>query len=70
MTIQWIPAHSGVPGNDLADEAAKNAANLMDTPRSTTFRSACMQIRRIFADELTNPTIAEISSKYDIDRER
>ena len=42
----------------------------MDTPRSTTFRSVCKQIRRTFADEMTNLTIAEIYSKYDIDRER
>ena len=28
VTIRWIPGHSDVPGNDLADEAAKSGAEL------------------------------------------
>ena len=54
VTIQWIPGHSNIPGNDLADAAAKEATDLMEPSRPVTFRSACMQIRKTFEDDLTH----------------
>ena len=48
VTIQLIPGHSGIPGNDRADTEAKNAADLMAPGEAITYRSAWMQIRQIF----------------------
>jgi ribonuclease HI len=35
VRLQWIPAHEKVLGNDIADEAAKNAAGYIATTRNT-----------------------------------
>ncbi len=61
MNLLWIPGHKGIPGNELADTAAK-AATLTnsDPPRPISYASARSLIRRTFTDPPpTNPRTVE-----------
>ena len=40
VTLQWIPSHCKVPGNETADTLAKGGADKEQTDRSTTFTEA------------------------------
>ena len=62
--------HADVPGNDVADEAARDASDLMQDTRPLYYRSACMMINHTFKDETEHPRIKDMYSKYDKARER
>ena len=64
VTIQWIPGHSDIPGDERADEAAKEATGLNVETRPVTLRSTCMQIRRTFEDDLTHQRTRDVYSAY------
>ena len=50
LTIQWIPGHSNIPGNELADTAAKAATELEEQASPVTYGSICTTIRRMTKD--------------------
>ena len=50
ITFQWIPGHADIPGNDLADAAAKAATSLDEPQAPVSYGSACALIRAQLKD--------------------
>jgi ribonuclease HI len=57
VRLQWVPSHCGLPGNETADNLAKEAASLPKSrPRWTRARSTEQQReRRTLAPESSDP---------------
>ena len=45
LTLQWIPGHANIPGNERADKLAKQGASLPQTDVPTSLETAKQQIR-------------------------
>ncbi len=65
LTIQWVPGHAGVEGNELADRHAKAATSLDEEPRKVAFNSAKSHIKRIIGEKMTlSPEVKEAYSSF------
>ena len=70
--IQWVPGHSGIAGNELADAAAKRATSLDGQGRPVCYKAICAQIREATKDpapthDLPKHVYAEYNPKKEME---
>ena len=64
ITIQWVPGHAGIPGNEEADQAAKEAAQMQGPHQPTTYKCACSLIDRHIKDTNTHARTSAVYKGY------
>ena len=54
VVLQWIPAHTGIPGNERADALAKKGANLPQPDKPVTYSTCCQMIKSNMKEDWLN----------------
>ena len=54
VVLQWIPAHTGIPGNERADALAKKGASLPQPDTPTDYMTCRQMLRSNFKEEWMN----------------
>ena len=70
VTIQWIPGHSEVPGNDLADAAAKAGTELQGASRPTSYRASCMMVKKSVPNVIQDRLVREVYKCFSLERDK
>ena len=71
IIVQWVPGNKDIPGNDLASEVAKEAAEVKDVPKCPVwFHSAASRIESMTKDlPLTHERSREVYKNYSKEKE-
>ena len=65
VTIQWVPAHCNVPGNELADQSAKEIAQLGEpTEAPISYKTSLAIINRKIKDPPPQHPLISVTYKH------
>ena len=71
LTVQWVPGHSNIAGNDMADAAAKAATTLNEEQGAISYGSICACIKDAVKDDpLAHPRSAAVYANLSSKKEQ